>query len=93
MCHVSHTGGVILAIGMSLSDSGSRDIADIFNFRSNSPVLTVVGSDVLDRETITSYSFTIVATDAATGMQTSTANVTVNLLDVNDQTPVITNSG
>lgn len=82
-----------LAIGTALTDSGPRDIGNIFDFRTNSHALIVVGSEVLDREVIPSYSFTVVATDAATGLQSSTANVTVNLLDVNDQPPVITNDG
>lgn len=56
-------------------------------------MLIVVDVSVLDREVIASYSFTVVASDAATGTQTSVANVTVNLLDVNDHIPVITNDG
>ena len=82
-----------LAIGTALTTSGQRDIGNIFGFRTNSLTLIVLDFSVLDRELIPTYSFTVVATDAATGTQTSTANVTVNLLDVNDETPVITNDG
>lgn len=80
-------------VGRALTNSGARDIRNIFNFGSNSHVLIVVDFSVLDREAIDSYSFTVVATDAATETQTSTANVTVNLLDFNDHVPVITNDG
>lgn len=90
---VSFAGGVDLAIGTALTDSGPRDIRNIFNFRSNFHDLIVVDFTVLDREVIGRYSFTVVATDAATGIQSSTATVTVNILDFNDQTPVITNDG
>lgn len=82
---------VSLSIGRALSDTGSRSIGDIFNFGSNSHILTVLDSSVLDRETTASYLFTVIATDSID--QTTTADVTVNILDFNDETPVITNDG
>ena len=80
-----------MAVGEALSNTGDRTIDKIFSFRSNSDNLFVLESDVLDRETIDSYMFRVVATDSAS--QTSTATVTVQLLDYNDVTPVITNAG
>ena len=80
---------VTLQIGMATSNTGTRDIGNIFNFRSNSRDLVVLDGTALDRETIDQYNFTIVATDATD--LTSTATVTINILDVNDNTPVITN--
>lgn len=85
------TGDVTLTIGGALTQTGSRAIDDIFNFLSNSHVLVVVDSSVLDRESIDRYVFTVVATDSA-GL-TSTANVTINILDFNDETPRPLNDG
>ena len=76
---------------MALSDTGSHEIANIFNFLTNSPTLIVVDSTVLDREVISSYNFTVIATDRAD--QNSTAVVTVDIQDSNDEQPVITNDG
>ena len=78
-------------IGSALSDTGSRDIDNIFNFRSNSHQLIVVDFRLLDRETIDMYLFTVIATDQQ-GLS-STANITINIQDFNDETPVITNGG
>lgn len=89
---IPHTGDVGLTVGVAITNSGSREISDIFNFRSNSHTLIVVDASVLDREEIASYTFTVIAVDV-TGSQTSTAEVTVDILDFNDETPVITNDG
>ncbi len=78
-------------IGQALTDTGSRDIGDIFNFGSNSHVLIVLDASVLNREAIDSYNFTVIATDIE-GL-VSSAEVTINILDFNDETPVITNDG
>ncbi len=80
-----------IAIGTAFSETGTRAIDQIFSFSSNSDNLIVLESDVLDRETIDRYIFSVVATDALS--QSSSANVTIILTDVNDQTPVITNAG
>lgn len=84
-------GDVTLTIGTALSETGSHEISNIFNFQSNSPILIVVDSTVLDREELDSYIFTVVATDRAGQM--STAVVTIDILDFNDEQPVITNDG
>ncbi|XP_067685434.1 protocadherin Fat 4-like [Haliotis asinina] len=47
---------------------------------------------MLDRETIRSHNLTILAIDQGSPSNTATAVVTVNLLDVNDNTPNITGS-
>jgi len=80
---------VTLQIGMATSNTGTREIGNIFNFRTNSVELDVLDGTALDRETIDQYNFTVIATDATD--LTSTATVTINILDVNDNTPVITN--
>jgi len=80
-----------VAIGVAITDAGDRDIDKIFSFRSNTDTLILLESEILDREVIPFYQFTVVATDGAD--QTSTATVTVTLADFNDQTPVITNGG
>ena len=80
-----------LTIGRALSNTGSRDIGDIFNFRSNSHELIVLDFTVLDREAIDVYNFTVNARDIE-GL-TSSAQVTINIQDFNDETPVITNDG
>ncbi len=76
---------------MATSETGGRDIAAIFNFRSNSHELIVLDGSMLDRETISQYNFTVIARDATS--LTSNATVTINLLDENDNAPVITNDG
>ena len=45
---------------------------------------------VIDRETDASFSFTLIATDGGTPSQTSSANVTVTVIDVNDNAPTFT---
>lgn len=52
---------------------------------------TITLSGPLDRETVSEYSFTIVATDGATQPLTDTATVVVRVLDVNDNPPVFYN--
>ena len=85
-----HVAGVpLLEIGEALSPTGRRSIENIFGFRSNADTLIVRDSSVLDRETLPKYSFTIVATDSAGA--SATANVTITILDVNDNAPVIFN--
>lgn len=71
-----------------VGSTDSRDIGDIFGFLSNSDILVVLDSGVLDRETSPAYIFTVVAEDSI-GQQ-STATVTVILTDINDVTPEIT---
>ena len=78
-------------MGRAITDPGSRAIEDIFNFRLNSHILIVLDASVLNREVINNYTFTVVATD--TEGLTSSAEVTINILDFNDETPVITNDG
>ncbi len=78
-------------MGTAITDTGSREIDDIFDFRSNSDSLVIVDSSVLDRESIESYTFTVIAVDSAGQM--STANITINLLDFNDEVPTIINDG
>lgn len=91
VAHIPPLGSLTLVVGTSQTDTGGREIGDIFNFRSNSLELIVLDASVLDRETIDQYIFTVVATDA-TGLS-STANVIINILDFNDEAPVITNDG
>lgn len=62
----------------------------IFNFQPNTNRILVYNSDILDRETRDTYTFTINATDNE-GLSSS-ANVTVTLTDVNDQIPIINNT-
>lgn len=85
------SGSVTLSIGTALSDTGSRAIGNIFNFAINTHMLILLDASVLDREAISRYVFTVRAEDSAG--QISTAEVTVNILDFNDVTPVITNDG
>lgn len=51
---------------------------------------TILTEKSLDRETIKSYEFIIRAIDGGVPSQTSTANVKINIQDVNDETPKIT---
>ena len=81
------TGVPGLEIGEALSPTGRRSIENIFGFRSNADTLIVRDSSVLDFETLPEYRFTIVATDSASA--SATANVTITLLDFNDNAPVI----
>lgn len=67
---------------------GSRHISNIFGTSTDS--LVVLDSSVLDRERIERYMFTVEATDTLS--ETSTATVTILITDINDETPVITNS-
>lgn len=80
-----------LLIGSATSNTGGRDITNIFNFRSNVHDLIVLDGGALDRESIDQYNFTVIATDATA--MTSTAMVTINILDENDNVPVILNDG
>ena len=90
---VTDEDAVTVEIGEALSDTGARSsIGDIFGFRSNTDILVILDTEgVLDREEIEDYRFTVIAEDV--GGLTSTATVTVVITDVNDETPVITNSG
>ncbi len=90
-CLFYYSAGYTVAIGTAFSETGSRTIDQIFSFRSNSDNLIVLESNILDRETIGRYVFSVVATDDTS--QTSTANVTIILTDINDEIPMITNAG
>ena len=80
-----------LTIGEALSPTGNRAIDDIFGFRSFDDRLIVLDSSDLDRETLTEYNFTIVAMDSSRA--SSTATVTVTIIDFNDNPPDILNGG
>lgn len=80
-----------LRIGEALSPTGRRSIDDIFGFRSFSDMLIVLDSSDLDRERITEYNFTVIATDTEGG--SATATVTVTITDFNDNAPIIINRG
>ena len=80
-----------MALGTALTGTGGRPLNTIFNFLSNTDVLVLQDSDVLDRENIEEYRFTVVADDAE-GL-TSTATVTVVVTDINDETPFVENPG
>ena len=54
-------------------------------------MLIVLDSSDLDRETITDYNFTVIATD--TQGESATAVVTVTITDYNDNAPITINSG
>ena len=69
------------------SETLPQDIDTIFDFKDNTNQLVVVDSSKLDRETLSSYRFEVVATDTQAA---STATVTVTLTDVNDNPPMIT---
>ena len=85
------TGTPSLEIGQNLTDTGRRPIDDIFGFRSRDDTLIVLDSSDLDRERITGYAFTVIATDSEGG--SSTATVTVTITDFNDNAPEILNKG
>ena len=70
------------------SETLPQDIDTIFNFKDNTDQLVVVDNSKLDRETLSSYRFEVVATDTQAG--DNTATVTVTLTDVNDNPPMIT---
>lgn len=53
-------------------------------------VFTTVNN--LDREQYSQYTFVVKATDQGTPIQSSTATVTINLIDVNDNPPVFNQS-
>ena len=84
-------GAPILEIGEALSPTGRRSIENIFGFRSFDDTLIVLDSSTLDRETLTGYNFTVIARDLEGG--SATANVTITILDYNDNAPVIFSDG
>ena len=63
----------------------------IFGFLSQTDDLVVLDKGFLDRETTPQYRFSVVAVDEHGA--TSSANITVAVKDINDQTPFITNAG
>ncbi len=91
MFFFTHIASYDIDIDVAFTDTGPRTIDQIFSFRSNSDNLIVLESDVLDRETINRYVFSVVAVDDES--QISTANVTIILTDINDEIPMITNAG
>ena len=86
--------GFDLMVFLSPPDPNSvsfvSSLPTIFNFQPNTNRILVYDSDILDRETQDTYTFTINATDSE-GLSSS-ANVTVTLTDVNDQIPIINNT-
>lgn len=61
-----------------------------FNVDAESGILTVAKG--LDRETIGTYNLTVVASDIGTPVMSSIVEVTVNVLDINDNPPEFTQS-
>jgi protocadherin delta 1 len=49
---------------------------------------TIRTSEVLDRETIAKYQFSVVATDSGSPPQQSSAKITIDVLDMNDNDPI-----
>ena len=81
----------MVAIGVTYSDLMGTDITTIFGFLSNSDVLVLLDSSLVDRESTNEIRFSVVATDSL--MQNATANVTITVTDANDETPNVTNGG
>ena len=67
--------------------------ATTFGFSPLTSTLIVVNSDRVDFDTRRSYELVATATDATDSSLTSTAVVTINLIDYNDLSPVIHNDG
>ena len=65
--------------------------AAIFGFSTGTSTLIVVNADRVDFDTIRSYELVVTATDANDNNLTSTAMVTINLMDYNDLSPVVHN--
>ena len=80
-----------MVLGTALTSTGGRPLNTIFNFLSNTDVLVLQDSDVLNRESIDEYQFTVVAED--TEGLISSATITVVITDVNDEIPFIENAG
>ena len=67
-------------------------ITDETHFRIDEVTGQIMVSRALDRETVPSYSFKVVATDSSPFLPlTSTADVTITVTDVNDHRPAVTN--
>ena len=62
------------------------------HFRIDEVTGQIIVSGALDRETVPSYSFKVVATDSSPFLPlSSTADVTITVTDVNDHRPAVTN--
>ena len=85
----------VLTVSVTGSNTGIR--YDLFNTPSNFPFqidsssgnITLSASIILDREVTSTYTFVVRATELATGA-VGLATVQVDVLDVNDNSPVIT---
>ena len=66
---------------------------NIFGFTMNTQNLVVVNADRVDFDTMSSYELVVTAADIADSSLTTTAVVNINLMDVNDLSPVVHNDG
>lgn len=82
--------GVVYASDEDLGDTGLVHYTVLnnvpFEVHETSGVITVAGS--LDRETISHYVFTVVATDHGYPTKSSSVNVSVSIADINDNLPI-----
>jgi len=69
------------------------DFTDTFGFTIGTTNLIVVNAERVDFDTMSSYEFMVTAADASDPSLTSTANITINLIDYNDLSPVVHNDG
>ena len=80
---------IIFTIGTYLgTEALNQTIGTIFTFMSDTAELVIADNSRLDRETLDTYLFEVVAQDSNSARATSTVEIT--LTDINDNAPVIT---
>ena len=73
-------------IRYTLTGSGAEN----FVINENTGIVTVSNIASLDRETENSYVLTVTATDRGVDPQSTTVQITITLIDVNDNAPMFT---
>ena len=74
------------------SSSIGSDVFEVMQVDSQYGIIIITNIKPLDREVMSSYTLTLIASDKQDSSINSTAQLIINIMDVNDNPPYITNA-
>ncbi|KAL3853661.1 hypothetical protein ACJMK2_017186 [Sinanodonta woodiana] len=80
--------GINAAITLSIDTSTGNGVTANQYLKVDSVTFVISVKQVIDRETVSSFSFNLIATDGGTPTMSATTSIRITILDVNDNDPI-----